>query len=317
MQCPKCGSRMWRAMEGLICTDCGLTMDTRHKCPACGRPTRARLDGRPGRWCERCACDVTPVEQLQEEPPYRSPTHALYALIWAATQAGASPSDMGPKLDRLEIGTIQTSGRKQISREYEILGELVGPWQRLDGEDQVLLWEWGAASLWLEQGARCRKCGHEYQPAWQKRCDCGQIRPQDEELCVCGSKNWRPVECCPRCQSKDRARARTRAKRTARAVSEHRMQLFREAHTGSVDGETAVVLAKGLRASTGALTRHGYCWRCQMWWMDADLLRGRKCPECGQRVRWGLKVSDASVTKMVPNSLTRWRGLLQEGRLVA
>lgn len=311
--CPRCGAPTWPAVHGRICVDCGWSADTTHRCPACGRPTRLRLDGRLGQWCEHCSMDVTPVAAEMREAPYRSPTHALYSLIWATAQASGAPSELGPKLERMEMGYVQTSGRRQISREHEILGELVVPWSRLDGEDQVLLWEWGSSNMWLEQAVRC-VCGREYVPAWLRLCSrCGKIRPQDELMCSCGASDWKPTEACPKCGKRDTNLAATRAVRVARVVSEYRMGVFVQDHgrrplrKGESENEAE-------NFDEGSMV--GYCWRCHRWMSEGELMQGRRCRVCHQRIRWGVNVSARAIEKMVPHSSKRWRDLLEERGLI-
>jgi len=308
MECPKCKAPMWRAVLGYVCPDCGLTIDIAKRCKTCGTKLRLRLDGKPGLWCDKCRCDDTPLEAITKDAPYRSAAHALYSLIWATAQASGAPSELGPKLERLELGYVQTSGRRQLGREHEIIGELAAPWSRLDGEDQVLLWEWGSSAMWLEQAVVC-SCGREYVPTWLKHCEvCGRIRCQDEQLCQCGAHHWSPIECCPRCGRKDAHTATTRARRTARAVSGYRRALFERDHgrapfrKGQSENE-----AENFNESE----RVGYCWRCKKWKRDSEVMSGKRCKVCKQRVPWGITVSDVTVTKMVPSAMHRWADVIE------
>jgi hypothetical protein len=248
------------------------------------------------------------------ESPYKGPEHALYLLVWAFPRASAMPSDLGSKLARLEIGEIQTSGRGQFSRELEVLGDLINTWSDLDDEDQELLWCWGETVLWFDQAQRCRSCGTEYIPAWLKRCArCQTIRFQDEELCGCGARDWLPVEVCPRCGSDERVRTRSRARRVAGAVSDYRLRLFIKAH-----GRKPFKRGENEEESRNfdESTKVGYCPICGGWFQDAELAKGRKCKACKCRVRWGIRVREEAVGRMVRDSLGRWRELLKGNELI-
>lgn len=167
--CPICEHEMTSTSEGLICLMCMLALPMASPgelrveqtatgevvirrqrvetppCPVCYRALE-HLNSREGYWCATCRRDVSIEEAAPPPftPKYANGARAIEAFVQARLAASSAKSNFGAQLERAsEIHGSHGKGTRpptrEISRELEVIGELVLPYSSLDIEDQLLL----------------------------------------------------------------------------------------------------------------------------------------------------------------------------------
>jgi len=135
-------------------------------CPECGKALRPRLDAEPGLVCPRCGS--LPGEWEERWGGLRNGERAVVQLVMALARLGAFempvpevelsakeekqglrrdklrcqviPSDLGPLIERLELGDIQSNVRvESVSHAHLIVGDLAPPFGSLAEEDRIHL----------------------------------------------------------------------------------------------------------------------------------------------------------------------------------
>ena len=94
------------------------------------------------------------------------------------------------------------------------------------------------------------------------------------------------------------------------ALSEHRLERFREARGGATDSVSEIICKYGLKTRGGHLERQGRCGGCSKWWRaqrrGRDNYHMRTRCQCGSRVKWGIIVEGNALPGLYGAALVRW-----------